>query len=101
MGFKVIIAESARADLSEIVQRIARDNRTAAVRTGYAILARFQVLENFPLLGRIVPERNDPVWRELIHRPYRLMYHVDEARRVIHAARIWHGARGSVPDLKI
>ena len=101
MGFKVIITESARADLSEIVRRIARDDRAAAVRTGYAILARFQVLENFPQFGRVIPERNDPVWRELIHRPYRLMYHVNDAQSVVHAARIWHGARGSLPDLKV
>lgn len=31
-------------------------------------------LEQFPELGRIVPERDEPILRELIVRPFRLVY---------------------------
>jgi plasmid stabilization system protein ParE len=101
MGFKVIITESATKDLSELVGHIAHDNDTAAARLGYAILARFQVLERFPFLGRKVPERHEEVWRELIYKSWRLIYFVDEPRKIIYAARVWHGARGEpiLPEL--
>jgi hypothetical protein len=52
------------------------------------------MLERFPLIGRIVPERNQPEWREVIYKSWRLIHRVDERRKVVYAARVWHGARG-------
>ncbi len=98
MGFKVIITESATEDLSQIVSYAARNNSAAAMRLGYALLARFQVLERYPFFGRVLPEHDGVEWRELIYKKWRLIYRVDERNKIIHAARIWHGARG-LPEL--
>ena len=38
MGFKVLIADSALADLKEIVEFVAQDDPVAAVRLGWARL---------------------------------------------------------------
>jgi plasmid stabilization system protein ParE len=40
MGWKVIIAPSARADLESIVRFIARHNSDAAARVGYELIVR-------------------------------------------------------------
>ena len=56
MGWKVIIAPSARADLESIVRFIARQNSDAAARVGYELIVRAEGLAAFPLMGRVVPE---------------------------------------------
>lgn len=43
------------------------------------ILAAIDNLEQFPLLGRTVPERSRDDLRELIKPPYRIVYRVSEA----------------------
>jgi plasmid stabilization system protein ParE len=94
MDFKVIITETATDDLRDAVRYIAQDNAKAAERVGNEILDRFEMLAKFPFMGRVVPERGEPEWRELIYKSYRLIYHVNEPRQLVHAARVWHGARG-------
>ena len=48
-------------------------------------------LEEFPLIGRAVPEAKAVALRELIVHPYRVMYRVKRSRReivaIVHAAR--------------
>jgi plasmid stabilization system protein ParE len=56
MGWKVIIAPSARADLEGIVRFIARHNSDAAARIGYQLIVRAEGLAAFPQQGRVVPE---------------------------------------------
>jgi plasmid stabilization system protein ParE len=51
----------------------------------------------FPELGRVVPEFTQPEVRELVRRPYRIVYRLvgtDE----IHILTVHHAARG-VPDI--
>jgi plasmid stabilization system protein ParE len=76
------------------VEYIATDNPGAAQRVGETLLDKFQSLKRFPFMGRMVPEWGQSEWRELIYLSYRLIYHVDERRKVVEAARIWHAARG-------
>jgi hypothetical protein len=40
MGWKIIIAPSAQADVADIVQFVARHNSDAAVRLGYELITR-------------------------------------------------------------
>ena len=44
-----------------------------------------------PLIGRMIPEMNDPSFREIIYEKYRVMYHVDgdevDITHVRHIAR--------------
>jgi toxin ParE1/3/4 len=100
MAFKIIWSLQARDDLREIVAFIAADNPTVAESFGYQFMSKVDLLANFPQLGRVVPEENDENIRELILRPYRIVYRVLPAQKVVAIARIWHGARGepNIPD---
>ncbi len=94
MACKIIWSLQARDDLREIVSFIAADNPTAAETFGFRLMSKVDPLANFPLLGRVVPEENDESLREIILRPYRIIYKVLPAQQVVAVARIWHGARG-------
>ena len=48
MGFKVLITDSAIADLREIVEFVAQDDPDATVRLGEKLIARAMSLENMP-----------------------------------------------------
>jgi plasmid stabilization system protein ParE len=98
MDYKVIIAPRAIIDLEEMVRYIAQDDPQAAAKLGYALIEKTHVLGDWPELGRVVPEFGDPAIRELILRPYRIVYRIDVAKRIIGVARFWHAARGQ-PEL--
>jgi len=94
MAFQIIWSLQARDDLREIATFIAADNPTVAEAFGFRLMSKVDVLANFPLIGRVVPEENDENLREIILRPYRIVYRVISAQQVVAIARIWHGARG-------
>jgi len=94
MGWKVIIAPSARADLESIVRFIARQNSDAASRVGYELIVRSERLAAFPEMGRIVPEFQRADLREIVHRSYRIIYRVKTEGQCVEVVRLWHGARG-------
>jgi len=94
MAFKIIWSEQARDDLQAVVLYVAGDNPTAAELLGCRLMHKVDLLEEFPLLGRVVPEENDETIRELISRPYRIIYQVVSETNTIAIVRIWHGARG-------
>jgi toxin ParE1/3/4 len=74
MGWQVIIAPSARADLADIVCYIAQHNSDAAARLGYELIRRAESLGDFPEMGRMVQEFRQPNLREIICRSYRIIY---------------------------
>ena len=94
MAYKIIWSLQARDDLREIVSFIASDNPAVAESFGLQLMTRTDSLANFPQLGRVVPEQNDENTREIILRPYRIIYQVLPVQRVVAIARIWHAARG-------
>ena len=94
MGYAVVLARSAEADLEAIVSYVARDNPQAAIRLGRALVASLRSLEAFPQLGRVVPEFDQESIREIVRRPYRIIYRVNDAGERIEVIRFWHGARG-------
>jgi plasmid stabilization system protein ParE len=100
MAHKIIWSLQARDDLREIVTFIATDNATVAENFGFRLMSKVDVLAKFPLIGRVVPEESDENIREIILRPYRIIYQVLPAQQIVAVARIWHGARGEpeVPD---
>ncbi|HEY9502342.1 MAG TPA: type II toxin-antitoxin system RelE/ParE family toxin, partial [Pyrinomonadaceae bacterium] len=69
-----------------------------AMSFGYELISETDRLQEFPELGRIVPEyRNDSI-REIIFRPYRIVYRVNHDEKLCAIARVWHSARG-IPRL--
>jgi len=94
MAFQIIWSEQARDDLQSIVLFIAQDNPTVAESFGCRLMSKVDVLAQFPQIGRVVPEESDETIREIILRPYRIIYKVPAEKRIIGIARVWHAARG-------
>jgi len=94
MGWPVIIAPSAQADLADIVTYIAQHNADAAARLGFELITRAESLSNFPELGRVTPEFRQPELREIICRSYRIIYRLHRGKQRVEIVRFWHGARG-------
>ena len=98
MAYKLIWSPAARDDLHDIVVFIARDNPNRAMSFGYELISETDRLQEFPELGCIVPEYSNHNLREILFRPYRIVYRVDHDRKLCEIARVWHSARG-IPKL--
>jgi len=99
MEYEVVVAPRAVEDLKNIVLYISPDRPDAARRLAMALVERTKILGAFPFSGRKVPEFDHPAIRELILSPYRIVYRVDEARKIVGVARFWHGAQDALaPD---
>ena len=98
MACKLIWSPASRDDLRDIVRYIARDNPRRAESFAYQLMARTDILQQHPEVGRSVPEHRDPKIREILFRPYRIVYRVNYERNVAEIARVWHAARGA-PEL--
>ena len=70
-------------DLQAIFDFIARDSPHYAQSTAEGILAAIDHLEQFPFMGRHVPERPRDDLRELIKPPYRIVYRTGEAVKIL------------------
>ena len=95
MACKLIWSPAARDDLRDIVRFIARDNPRRAESFAYELITRTDILQEHPEAGRVVPEYRNPRIREIIFRPYRIVYRLDVERKLVAIARVWHAARGS------
>ena len=81
-------------DLREVVRFIAQDSADRAGSFAVRLMAQADRLQDFPEIGRVVPELGDPTVRELIFRPYRIVYRVSRERQRVEIVRVWHSARG-------
>ena len=97
-SWQVILSAKALRDLEEIVAFIAADNPPAAERFGHRLIAEAEAIGPHPQAGRMVPEFGDPSIRERIFRSYRIVYRLEQERRMIVVSRFWHAARDR-PDL--
>ena len=94
MAYKLIWSPAAHDDFHDIVVFIAHDNPNRAMSFGYELISETDRLQEFPELGRTVPEYKDGNIPEIIVRPYRIVYRVDHERGFCEIARVWHSARG-------
>jgi plasmid stabilization system protein ParE len=94
MAYKLIWSPAARDDLHDITVFIARDDSDRAMSFGYELISEIDRLQEVPESGRIVPEYRNAVIREIIFRPYRIVYRVHPDSKVCEIARVWHSARG-------
>ncbi len=97
MAFCLMWSPRARLDLTDLREYIAEDNPRASVDFVKAVFAAVERLADFPLSGRVVPEFGDPMIREVIRRPCRIVYRIKELDNVLEIVRIWHAARG-IPE---
>jgi toxin ParE1/3/4 len=98
MAYKLIWSPASRDDLHDVVSFIARDSRLRAEAFGYRLIAETDKLQDFPEIGRVVPEYHIETMREIIVRSYRIVYRVNHDQRIVEIARVWHAARGT-PEL--
>ena len=66
----------AKRDLKQINDFIAKDSKFYAQKVSQDIVDKSEKLENFPEIGRIVPEIGDSNIREVFVYSYRLIYEV-------------------------
>ncbi len=90
---KVIWSPSALHDVDAIAEYIAHDSVDQAA---FLVVRLFEVtdrLQLFPKYGRIIPEINDDLCREIFCGDYRIMYRLQDAdvwiTGIIHGARNW------------
>lgn len=87
---KIEWSEFAIADLHSIHEYISEDSAFYADKLIDKIAGRINQLKIFPQSGRIVPELNNEMIRELIEGRYRIVYKIMEDQVVI--VRIFHSA---------
>lgn len=95
MGYKITLSPSARRDLRDIVRYIFSDSPDRAIAFGQFLISSTKRLADFPELGRIVPEFDNSLIREIVVRSYRVVYRLDEVNQRIEVVRFWHAARGN------
>ena len=100
MDYQVVLSPSPRADLRDIVRYISIDAADRALEFGLFLISRAQLLGRTPMLGRIVPEFDDEIIREIIVRSYRVVYRLDQSQQIVEVVRFWHAARGT-PDIRV
>lgn len=82
---------AAADDLSQIEAYVARDSAFYAARLADGIIAVVEKLEEFPLLGRLVPEFQREDLPELVYQTYRIVYLYEP--EMVTIVRVVHGAR--------
>ena len=90
--------EQARADMAAIHAFISQDSPHYASVIISRIIAATDRLVPFPESGRAVPEFEDPLVREVVHRPYRIVYRlvgVDE----VHVLTVHHSSQNFAIEL--
>lgn len=93
----VIWTEPARDNLRQIYDYIAEDSIYYAQEVISCIIEKTEPLDNFPAIGRIVPELMNENIRELFIYSYRIIYEICPDNNIavlaiIHAKRDFHEA---------
>lgn len=84
-------SKPAKRDLKQIHDYIAKDSKHYAKKVVQTVVEKTEKLEDYPEMGRIVPEIDDANVRELFVYSYRLIYEISpdgiEILAVIHGKR--------------
>jgi toxin ParE1/3/4 len=94
---KLLWSPQALRDLETIRDYIAADSARYATLVVERIVVGVERLRDFPESGRVVPERNSAEIREVIVRPYRVVYRVRPG--VVEIATVFRASR-ILPALK-
>ncbi len=88
---KIIWSPLAIERAKEIVGYIAQDKPTAAEKWVETVFSKVEALASSSEVGRIVPEVENPRFREIIYGNYRIVYRID--KKQISILTIRHGAQ--------
>ena len=92
----VIWSIPAKHDLKKIHDYIADDSQYYALKVSQEFVEKSNILIDFPKMGRIVPEIDDPKIRELFIYSYRLIYEISD--KSIEILAIIHGMQNFKGD---
>ena len=87
----IIWTGPARNDLASIHEYIAKDSEYYAKIFVSKLIHSVDKLLKFPTIGRVVPEYQNELIREIIVDPYRIIYRIDED--FLHVLAVVHGRR--------
>jgi len=93
---KVHWTETAEGHLDAIYAYIAQDSPRYALRMVDRLTRRSQQIADFPLSGRKVPEHEMHRIREVIERPYRIIYYIKPDQ--IDVLAVIHGSQDILPQ---
>jgi len=89
---KITLAASALRDLEEILEWY---DELGVPEVGGSLVEevfrRVEALAEYPDMGRVVPEFDQPHLRELIHPPFRIVYRRDPT--LVRVVRVWRSDR--------
>ena len=91
MALKILWSQEAIEDMESIASYIEKDSPTYAKAVVKTFFSKVEILIDFPLLGRVVPEYQNENIRELFIYSYRLIYNVEH--NAINIVAIIHGKR--------
>ncbi len=96
---RLIFDDRALADLEEIYNWIAQDNRQSAKAVVERVYASIELLASFPYMGRLGRDESTREW--VVPRlPYIVVYEVHEQRDEVIIAAVFHGAQDWEERLK-
>lgn len=79
---KVVWTDSAILDLNDIGEFISKDSVRYAQITVEKLFNAVDILERHPKAGKMVPEFEEDLIRELIRGSYRIVYHIIDEFRI-------------------
>jgi toxin ParE1/3/4 len=82
--------DNALNDLESIKAYIGKDSKYYSIQVVRSIISKVKTLEDFPKMGRIVPEMNDRSIREVFSHNYRIIYKFEND--TIKILTVIHGA---------
>lgn len=91
MDYRVDWSPEALEDIESIAEYISRDSEFYAKAVVTAIINLSRGINEFPFMGRVVPEIGDENIRELFIYSYRVIYRIEKERILIVA--VIHGKR--------
>lgn len=93
---KIVWSPLAIEKAAEIADYIAKDKPSAAEEWLNTLFTKVERLETSPKIGRIVPEINSELFRELIYGNYRIIYRIAKDQLAI--LTIHHGKQLLIVD---
>lgn len=89
---KIIWTNRALTDLENIAEYISRNSMHYAKLTINNLVDTAQLIENNPQIGRIVPELQNEIIREIISGSYRIIYELSD-QNTVNILSIHHSSR--------
>lgn len=77
---KLVWSPTAQRQLHSAIDRFGEDHPQAALAWLDGLISRVELLKAHPEQGRVVPEWGEPVVREVMYEPYRVVYEIFDDR---------------------